>query len=126
MSDRSFKLCPNCQQWLSKKDIMEKPSVIPLGMTFKDNKASVNLYLFNHNEPKCGTTFIIPVEQLHELLDESAPEQNLAGTEQCEGRCTDLSDHEPCSAECKFAPYRKLLGRMIEARKAQKIGKPVK
>ena len=118
MKDKSFKECPNCGEAFSMQDILEDPTLRPLGMTFEESDLETNLYFFAHAVPECGTTFLIPAVRFIDAIDEPIPEEIRTGRPDCEARCTNLSDWMECKNECFHAPFRRLLIRMIEQKRA--------
>ena len=65
-------------------------------------------------------TFTLRVTRLARFLDTPVEDRPpLAGTEQCARHCLDLSDTAPCDRRCAYAPYRRLLGRMLRGWEGQ-------
>jgi len=81
-----------------------------------DNKA---IYLFQHEIPECQSSFAVYVEDLRDLIDESISNEVLYHTDCCEEHCVTIQDLSECSQECHYAPYRRLLMKMIENRKVK-------
>lgn len=101
--------CPNCKVGFTLEDILTSPDVVPIGMLLNDDDAAWNSYYFNHVADGCGTTFTVGVETFASLLPEPAPDAIRAGSPDCEGHCTSLTDLAECRAECHWAPYRRFL-----------------
>jgi len=96
---------------------MNDPDIVPLGMSFTAESLETAFYYFIHNIPNCGTTFLVPVEELAEYITESIPPDRLTLTERCEEHCVSIDDLAECHQECHFAPYRRLLLKMFEAKR---------
>ena len=118
VNDKSFKECPKCGMAFSMRDILEGPTVKPLGLTFEESDFETNLYLFAHAVPECGTTFMIPAIKFTSVIDEPIPEEIRTGRPDCEGRCTNIDDRLECKNDCLHAPFRRLLIQMVEEKKA--------
>ncbi len=109
MSDEKLKRCPACGEWFTLQDILESPELEPVGMSFEDGNPRANLFYFQHNNSRCGSSFVIPVTELRVLIEEPVPENTLAGTDSCAAHCTRVDDWAACDHECSLAPYRRLL-----------------
>jgi len=119
MNARKFKECPNCGHWFTALEIMESPTVEPIGMRFDEEDPTFNLYFFNHVCEGCNTTFVIEVDKFLPFIMEPVAEKALTGTDVCEGHCTNLADLRECTTNCHYAPFRRFLLSMIEIRKVK-------
>jgi hypothetical protein len=119
MNTKKFKKCPNCGHWFTALEIMESPTVEPIGMRFDEEDSNFNLYFFNHTLEDCDTTFVIEVNKFLPFIMEPVAEKVLTGTEVCEGYCTRLDDLLECTTNCYYASFRRLLLSMIETRKVK-------
>lgn len=117
MQDTSLKQCGFCKLWLSAEDIVTDPDIVPLGMAFGEGETETAYYYFVHNVPDCGTTFLLPVTDLSEYVNEEIPKEKLMLSECCEEHCVSLDDLSECHQECFFAPYRRFLLRMLESKR---------
>ncbi len=120
-----LKTCPLCGVSFSIDDLLHDRRIAPLGMRVEDDDSRLNFMFFTHDIPECGTTFVVPVEAFREVLPEQAPPEIRTGSEFCEGRCRDLADRGLCRQDCRWAPYRRLLSRMINERRAPSTTPPV-
>ena len=110
------KHCPCCRAPFTAAMLVEDPTAVPLGMTIDRDAPDGGHYWFNHAVEGCGSTFVVELEALTEFLDEPVPATILTGTEPCGHHCLDLDDTEPCPQPCRFAPFRRLLVRMLQSR----------
>ena len=117
MHDANLKQCTVCKVWLSAEDIIKDPDIVPLGMSLAVDNPEKAYYYFIHNVPDCGTTFLIPVEDLAEFVAEAIPTERLTLTDHCEDHCVSIDDLSECHQECYYAPYRRLLLTMFEAKR---------
>ncbi len=117
MKWQQFKRCPGCRHWFSAREIIEDPSVVPIGMHVDEGDIGLNLFYFNHTTDKCGTTFVVEVEKFEPFLTEAAPREALIGTAGCEDHCTSVGELDACGQECRFAPFRRFLLAMIDAKR---------
>lgn len=109
MRQRLAKVCPSCGQHLTLEDILTNPEVRPRGLVLERDNPETSMFYFDHAVEGCGTTFVIPVEQLEPFVDEPVPENLLVGSDCCETHCVRLEDWAECSQDCTNAPYRRLL-----------------
>lgn len=116
VNDKSFKECPACGLGLSIQDILEDPTIQPLGLTFESSDLETNLYYFDHVVPGCHTTFMIPAIKFTSIIDEPIPEEIRTGQPGCESRCTNITDWLECKNDCFHAPFRRLLIKMVETK----------
>jgi hypothetical protein len=93
-------------------------------MSFDGDDIETAYYFFQHESPTCGSSFLVPVEAFASLIDEPLPTRKATLGDGCEGRCTNVKDLQTCKNECFFAPFRRLLLKMIEAKKRQIQPKP--
>lgn len=103
------KQCPGCAATFALNDFMGNPEIDAIGMQFEDAELKNNLYYFNHECPACGSTFVVSVLEFLPLIEETVPEEVLAGLEPCEGHCTRIDDLAACGAPCRYAPFRRFL-----------------
>ena len=113
MSDEFLRECPGCSTLFTVNDILRCRDIEPIGMQFDPEDPELNLFYFNHIVSGCYSTFVVPVERFEDYLDEEIPDDVLKQTGRCEQRCVDLSDREPCSQKCRYAPYRHFMLRLI-------------
>lgn len=104
-----FCQCPCCGTWFSSQDILASPAVEPLGMMRDVEDRERNLLFFNHLVPGCGSTFTIDARRFTPFLPESPPTASLADGTECQHHCTSIHDLTECGANCRWAPYRRLL-----------------
>lgn len=117
MDTQRLKKCPMCQTWFSLDDILENPEIVPIGMMFEPNHPEASFYYFNHMRSDCGSTFVVPVETVASLINESIPPDYLSGSDQCSNHCTQLDDLNVCQVECHHAPFRRFLQQLIKNRR---------
>ncbi|MFH1687750.1 MAG: hypothetical protein ABIE70_09545 [bacterium] len=106
--------CPSCDQKFKPWEMIGNPSLEPLGMRIDEEDPKFNFYLFRHNRPECGTSLAVMVELFRDWLDEPVPVDIITGSEPCELRCIDLDNHGECSQNCTWAPYRRLLTKLLD------------
>ena len=112
MSEK-IKQCSTCFAWMTIEEIMYDRRIRPIGMTY-DTFANKAYFFFQHDVPGCGTSFMLNVEYLKSYIEEEIPDKVIALSEHCELHCTRISDLGACSQECRNAPYRRLLNKMVE------------
>jgi hypothetical protein len=117
MDHDHFKQCPGCRQWLSLRDILTSRELRPLGLVLAESDYDIGLFYFQHEAPQCRSSFVIPADWFESIIDEPIPENVKTGTERCEGRCIRIDDWAACLNDCRHAPYRRLLIRMLKDRK---------
>lgn len=103
------KQCPGCPASFSLADFRNNPEIHAIGMQFGDADFQDSLYYFNHECPRCGTTFVVSVLEFLPLIDEVVPETSLAGSDTCGGHCTRIDDLAQCDNPCRYAPFRRFL-----------------
>ena len=114
--NEQIKACPLCSETFSIDQLMENPHFVPIGMRLDDSEPSLNLFFFDHAIESCNTTFVIPILWFRSLLREPAPLANLAGSCSCAQYCSSIEDFSTCNKECGWAPYRRLLKEMMQAK----------
>ena len=117
------KTCTGCKMEFTLEDILQKAEIIPQGMQIEDDDMNWNMFYFNHECAGCGSTFLIPVSEFLALIDEPIPSTLRAGTDLCEQHCTSLKDLSACSQDCRYAPFRRFLIKMLNE-KAPKADSP--
>ena len=120
MNKTIIRTCPLCDVPVLLNDLVYNPDFRAIGMEFGDGTLEWVHYYFQHAVPECETTFAVGVEYFTHLIDELIPGQCLIGTADCGLHCTSVTDLSACSAECQFAPYRRLLLRIIEIKRNSK------
>jgi hypothetical protein len=108
--------CSGCGRTIPLDELVHSPEIEPIGMLIEPG-FDLTLYFFNHTCPDCGTTFTRPIEDFHRFIEEPIPPELRAGQPGCGGACTRLGDLAVCHNECRNAPYRRFLLRMVAARK---------
>lgn len=120
MTDDIVKTCPFCRRELTARQIVDDPAIQPLGTAFLGESGdNAHYYLFRHEIPSCGTSFVVDVEHFRQFIDEPIPAQVLRLGPECEGRCVTIGDLNECGQNCQFAPFRRFLLRMIAQKLAQ-------
>ncbi len=85
-------------------------------MSFADNSVEWSYYFFQHEVPNCGSSFLVRVDEFRPLIHEGIPTEKMTFRGCCEEHCVSLNDLSDCKNECYFAPFRRLLIRMIAAK----------
>jgi hypothetical protein len=116
MNDRGLIRCSCCGAEFSVDDLLHDRRLWPIGLQLDADDVGANYFYFNHLDPDCGTTFTVPADALASLLPEAPPSAIRTRTCDCEGHCVTVTDHAICHAECHWAPYRRLLLRMVANR----------
>lgn len=112
---QSSKRCPSCGEEFSIRDLISSREIMPLGMSSQENKPELNVFYFQHDVPQCGSTFIVPVEEFVELIEEPVPLNNFYRTHACENHCDSALALAHCDQRCVYAPYRRLLLSLLDA-----------
>jgi hypothetical protein len=107
--------CPTCGVAFTLDQLMESADVEPVGMQFVDPDHQYNMFFFNHACAGCGTTFTVPVEEFLSCITEPVPDLARTGMEDCGRHCLRVTDLAACAAPCRYAPFRRLLLRMLAA-----------
>jgi hypothetical protein len=112
------KRCPKCGAVFSRLDLIEAPTIVPLGIQHIEGEPpSRAIYFFTHALGSCYTTFALPVETFREHLGEAVPETFLQGTAACRMHCSKIEELSACDAPCTLAPFRRfLLQRLVPRR----------
>lgn len=113
MNVDKVKRCSYCNTWLSAKEIISDPRIKLIGMAFTDDESEMAYYFFQHEISKCGTSFLVNVQDLAQFIAESIPADKLTSSCLCEGHCVDLKDLGLCHQKCRFAPFRRFLFKMM-------------
>ena len=115
VSDGLLHRCPKCGLDLSLADFASAPSLLPIGMLVDDEPAR-HLFFFVHVTESCGTTLTVPAERFAPLLTKPPPGDSLLGTDACSERCAHVDDLRLCIRACRWAPFRRLLVKLRQAR----------
>lgn len=102
------KTCTCCGTHFTIDDLLHHGEVIPIGMVLRPDLEECDYY-FNHECPRCRTTFTVPIDAFARFIDEHVPARLLAGTDACESHCLRIRDLEQCEQPCSHAPYRRFL-----------------
>lgn len=117
MREEIIKVCPGCGAQMSAREIIEKPEVKLLGMSFgPDDSPEMAYYFFQHEVENCQSSFLVPVIEMIQFIDRSIPQQKLALGESCERHCVNINDLRTCKQNCYYAPFRDFLMKMIRAK----------
>ncbi len=106
--------CSGCGKQLALQELIDSPEIEPIGMQLDDTNLKFNYYYFNHNDPSCGSTLLVPITEFIPLIHEPIPGSIAAGEEGCGRHCLDVQDLSNCTNECHHAPFRRFLLEMIE------------
>ena len=109
---RILKECPKCGMQICKSDIFELHELKPIGMALHSETLERAYYYFVHEIEECGTTFVLPIVDFIDCIEEHVPEKLNAGTQNCPGHCLAIDDLSTCQNECSHAPFRRLLMKM--------------
>ncbi len=90
--------------------------MLPIGLTVMESSPDTAYFYFVHRTRSCGSTFVIPSEEFPELEDLVKPDKLLQGTIDCGGHCIDVADTSPCEKNCRNAPFRSFLRKLVDAR----------
>jgi hypothetical protein len=127
MTDEIVKKCTYCQMSMTARQIVDEPTVRPIGTAFfEDGGPGTHYYFFQHETPDCGTSFVVDVEHFKQFIAEPIPEKVLTLGPTCEGNCASILDLDGCGQECHFAPFRRFLFKMLAAKnaKSQRVSRP--
>ena len=109
-----FKSCSCGQTWLSREAFVRDLGIGSIGMTIDKGGDGRVLFFFNHEE--CRNTLAIEGESFADLIEEPIQQHSMLGTLECEGKCTDIANLLVCDADCRNAPFRRLLANRIVKR----------
>ena len=112
--NEEIKKCPGCGAILTAKQIMYDPIIRPIGMAYLGDDEDTAFYYFQHEIDGCQSSFVVPVDEFKDFIDEEIHPEKLYGTDQCEQHCVNIADLEACCSECYYAPFRRFLLKMIE------------
>ena len=113
MQNEIIKKCPKCGHDFTVEDILHNPDIIPVGMLYNDSQKTA-CYLFQHEIDYCHSSFAVDIELLRTEIREPIPAETETLSECCEGHCIKINDLAECRQECYYAPFRRLLLRMME------------
>ncbi len=116
MNDDPIRTCPFCKDILTLDRLVSDPLIRPIGMTFGKGSFEHAFYYFQHQTPDCGTSFLVNVLIFSSCLSEPIPKERLTLTESCERHCVNIEDLLECKQPCLFAPFRRFLIKMLEAK----------
>ena len=116
MSNMIIKQCTGCQIRLPLDEIISSPEIKPIGITFSKDRPDSAYFLFEHDSDRCGVTFTIDVNDFLPFITEEIPLEKLIRTRGCSHYCADLDDINDCHDKCYYAPFRRLLFRMMGAK----------
>jgi len=111
-----LKTCPGCGLEMTADQIINDPSIKPIGMSFLEIDSETPYYFFQHEVDNCGSCFVIKVDKLSSLIDEYIPAKSMKLSPSCSRHCTDIKSLEDCSNKCHNSPYRRFLLHMLEAK----------
>lgn len=107
MENQIIRTCPNCHIEISLLDITCDPTVLPAGMDSPDGSEQNICYLFVHIP--CGSSMIIPVEELRALLPDPDTARGEIPCYCLEQWQTNITVQRECNRPCKYEPYRRFL-----------------
>ena len=121
MKQEIMKICPFCKDELKLDQLVSDPSIHPVGMSIDADDLENAFYYFRHKTEKCGTTFLVNVLAFAPCITEPIPRERLTLTDPCERHCVDLKDLLECKQSCFFAPFRRFLIKMIQAKENARL-----
>ena len=108
-----FRVCGGCgRRWPTRDDLLGDPQVGVCGYQVRFGDLGAGLFLFNHLDGKCYTTFSIAAEAFTDLHKGPMFNDNLFGTDDCMRLCTDLDRLDPCPRRCECAYVRSVLDKV--------------
>lgn len=113
MEAKSIKQCPYCKMSLTLEQLAQDPDINIIGMSFAEDSLEWVYYFFQHEVPNCGSSFLVRVDEFTSLIQEPIPTEKMTLRDCCEEHCVSVNDLSTCKAECYFAPFRRLLIKMI-------------
>jgi hypothetical protein len=111
-----------CGTEFTLQDFLASEQLIPIGISFENDDLGSNALFFKHDTAECGTSLAIRVDLLAPLIEETIPSEILFGKDGCEHHCVTMADYADCGQVCHFAPYRRLLVRMLDIRTEAVVG----
>jgi len=113
-----IKQCPGCGNWLSINDILNSPDVLPIGMHIESANHKLHGMVFQHDSPRCQSSFQIDLESLAPLVSTSDRSERCSIPTECDRRCLTAYRDDPCPLNCSFTPYHELMLKILQSRKA--------
>ncbi len=105
-----FKVCTYCRQsWTNRREFIISPEVAIIGFQPDFYIPEEGLFLFNHISSGCGTTMAIEVINFIDLYHGPIYHELNRGKEGCKGHCLNISNLEPCGANCLMNHIRELI-----------------
>ena len=118
MQKAIIKECPGCGAQMSAREIIEKPEIKLLGMSFgPDNSPEMAYYFFQHEVENCQSSFLVPVIDMIDFIEEPIPKNILALSNSCERHCVNINDLRECRQSCYYASFRRFLIRMVQIKR---------
>lgn len=123
MKSATVKQCPYCKAPFTLDALANNPDIKLIGMSFAEDSIEWAYYFFQHEVPNCGSSFLVRVDEFRSLVHEGIPTERMTFRDCCEEHCVSISDLGNCRNECYFAPFRRLLIRMMEAKDRARTAK---
>ncbi len=107
MENKVIRTCPTCLTPITILDIACNPTLQPAGMDSYDGSESNLGYTFVHTP--CGSSMVIRVDELRDLLPSLAAESTDSSCGCLEQWTYDADRQQNCDSSCKYEPYRKFM-----------------
>ena len=117
------KQCPSCKASFTLDQLAHDPELKLIGMSFAEDSIECAYYFFQHEVPNCGSSFLVRVDEFRALVHEGIPNERMTFRDCCEEHCVSIKDLSDCRNECYFAPFRRLLIRMMQAKDRARTAK---
>ena len=118
-----FKVCGSCRRaWVTWEEFVTDPEVRLLGLQSRASVPDATVLVFEH---WCGSSVSILTRRLRHLVPDhpAARWPSLRGTDECPGRCLEVSDHGPCDQHCRHALDRDILAIATALQATRKHGR---
>ena len=121
MNFENYKKCKTCDTWFSLEEIINDPDIKPIGMAYLEGEKPEAFYFFHHDVKHCGSSFLIKVDEFKSFITVDIPMINLMHSDQCDGYCVEIEEIRSCDKQCRYAPYRQFLLKMLYLKRVKLV-----
>jgi hypothetical protein len=109
-----WKTCNCCNiNWEDNRKFLADPCIKYVGIQILPDLPGFScVFFFDH--VTCGSTLILDIHKLKDMIDEPIPELTMAGEKNCPLYCKDPKIFLECENECHNAPFRRLAIRVLK------------
>lgn len=116
LTQNVFKVCTKCRhEWPTRKDFLDDTTLSIIGYQASFTGEDKGYFLFNHlaSGNICNTTLTVEVSEFWDMYDGPIYEHLQYGSETCSGHCARTEDLSACDVECRNAPIRDILQKIL-------------